>query len=269
MEYIDCKEVAHRWKEALRQSGVSAQLLVIQAGEDPASSAYIRGKIKDAEEIGFVCRHHHVPAHSREQVLGEVLAALDDAAADPTVDGVIVQLPLPFGLGFDDVKGHIPPEKDVDGFLPDSPFAPCTPAGVMDLLGELGVEPAGKLCVIAGRSDIVGKPLARLMTACDGTVALCHSRTPETLLHQLAGMADIFVSAVGKAGLFPADLFKDGAVVIDVGIDRTPEGLRGDIRGTGDAGDIRLTPVPGGVGLLTRATLMRHLLRAHQNRISE
>lgn len=269
MEYIDCKEVAHRWKEALRQSGVSAQLLVIQAGEDPASTAYIRGKIRDAEEIGFVCRHHHVPALDREQVLGEVLAALDAAAADPAVDGVIVQLPLPFGLGFDDVKGHIPPEKDVDGFLPDSPFAPCTPAGVMDLLGELGVELGGKLCVIAGRSDIVGKPLARLMTACDGTVALCHSRTPETLLHQLAGMADIFVSAVGKAGLFPAGLFKDGAVVIDVGIDRTPEGLRGDIRVTGDAGDIRLTPVPGGVGLLTRATLMRHLLRAHQNRISE
>jgi len=241
MEYIDCKEVAHRWKEALRQSGAKAQLLVIQAGDDPASAAYIKGKIRDAEEIGFVCRHHHVPAIDREQVLGEVLSALDAAAADEAVDGVIVQ---------------------------DSPFAPCTPAGVMDLLGELGVELGGKLCVIVGRSDIVGKPLARLMTAADGTVTLCHSRTPEELLHRLAGMADIFVSAVGKAGLIPARLFKDGAVVVDVGIDRTPEGLRGDIRVTEGTGDIRLTPVPGGVGLLTRATLMRHLLRAHQGRRS-
>lgn len=266
MEYINCKEVAHRWKEALRQSGVQARLLVIQAGDDPASAAYIKGKIRDAEEIGFACLHRHVPAHSREQVLREVLSALDGAAADASVDGVIVQLPLPFGLGFDDVKGHIPPEKDVDGFLPDSPFDPCTPAGVVDLLTELGVELRGKLCVIVGRSDIVGKPLARLMTARDGTVALCHSKTPEGLLHSLAGMADVFVSAVGKAGLFPASLFKDGAVVIDVGIDRTPEGLRGDIRVTEDAGDIRLTPVPGGVGLLTRATLMRHLLRAHRGR---
>lgn len=264
MELIDCKAVAQSWKDRILAQGGGAGLMVIQAGDDPASAAYVKGKLKDAQELSFQCWHRHIPAQSREQVLGEVLAALDQAAADPAVDGVIVQLPLPFGLTFDDVKGRIPANKDVDGFLPDSPFPPCTPHGVMMLLEDVGVEVSGKLCVIAGRSEIVGRPLAKLMTDANATVALCHSRTPVELLHRLAGMADVFVSAVGRPGFLTSDLFKDGAVVVDVGISRTQEGLRGDIAVVPNTGDIRLTPVPGGVGLLTRAALMTHTFQAHQ-----
>ena len=229
MEYIDCKSIAQKWKDEIKAHGIKAKFYVLQVGNDPASTAYINGKIKD-EELQY----------SME------------------ADGVILQLPLPFGLTMDDFKDHMNPDKDVDGFLTDSPFAPCTPDGIVQMLNEIGVSTEGALCVIAGRSDIVGKPMARLMTDANATVCLCHSFTDRKQAH-------ISVSAVGKPNFISSNLFKKGAVVIDVGINRTENGLCGDIFiDKTNTKNILITPVPGGVGLLTRAMLMQHILRAYE-----
>ena len=180
------------------------------------------------------------------------------------IGGVIGQLPLPFGVTFDDIKLWMANEKDVDGFLADSPFDPCTPDGIVQMLKEINVDIDGKLCVIAGRSNIVGKPLAEMMTRENATVVLCHSHTPVELLNQLVHDADIFISAVGQKDFIDSSKFKDGAVVIDVGINRTEHGICGDITINPNSNNILITPVPGGVGLLTRAMLMKHLLVAYQ-----
>lgn len=265
MDFIDCKAIAQKWKDEIKANGVEACLYVISAGDDPASAAYIRGKIKDAEELGFKCVHKHIDADNRDQLLMKLIHLLDELRYSMSVDGVIVQLPLPFDVTFNDIKPYLAEEKDVDGFLVDSPFNACTPDGIMQMLDEIGVSTESALCVIAGRSDIVGKPMARLMTDANATVCLCHSFTERKHLEELAKKADIFISAVGKPNFISSSIFKKGAVVIDVGINRTEDGLCGDIFiDKLNTKDILITPVPGGVGLLTRAMLMKHLLVAYQ-----
>ena len=264
MEFINCKAIAEKWKSEIKATGVNACLYVISAGDDPASAAYIKGKLKDAEDIGFKCVHKHIEADNRDQLLMNLTRLLNELQYSISVDGVIVQLPLPFGVTFDDIKLWMANEKDVDGFLADSPFDPCTPDGIVQMLKEINVDIDGKLCVIAGRSNIVGKPLAEMMTRENATVVLCHSHTPAALLDQLARDADIFISAVGQKDFIDSSKFKDGAVVIDVGINRTEHGICGDITINPNSNNILITPVPGGVGLLTRAMLMKHLLVAYQ-----
>lgn len=264
MEFINCKAIADKWKGEIKATGVNACLYVVSAGDDPASATYIKGKLKDAEDIGFKCVHKHIEANNRDQLLMNLTRLLDELQYNISVDGVIVQLPLPFGVAFDDIKTWMANEKDVDGFLADSPFDPCTPDGIVQMLKEINIDIDGKLCVITGRSDIVGKPLANMMTNENATVILCHSHTPKELLDQLACNADIFVSAVGQKDFIDSSKFKAGAVVIDVGINRTEQGICGDVTISPNSKEILITPVPGGVGLLTRAMLMKHLLTAYQ-----
>lgn len=265
MEFINCKSIAQKWKDKIKATGVKARLYVIQVGDDPASSTYIKGKVKDANEVGFECVHIHIQAITRDQVYHDVCVKLEELKYKPEADGVILQLPLPFGLSMNDFTDHMSDNKDVDGFLKTSPFAPCTPDGIIQMLYEIDIFPAGALCVIAGRSNIVGKPMAELMINENSTVSLCHSYTDRSMLEQLAKKADIFVSAVGKPNFISSSLFKKGAVVIDVGINRTENGLCGDIFiDRPNTKNILITPVPGGVGLLTRAMLMRHVLTAYQ-----
>ena len=202
----------------------------------------------------------------------DLLALIDELNAREDIDGILVQLPLPKGLDSRVLLDAIRPDKDVDCFHPvnvgklfsgqTGGFAPCTPAGVMDLLHEYGIEPTGKECVVLGRSNIVGKPMAALLLAEDGTVTICHSATPD--LAQKCATADILVSAVGKAGLVTGDMVKEGAVVVDVAMNRDAEGkLCGDVVMEEVAEKAAyLTPVPGGIGPMTRAELMRNTYRA-------
>lgn len=265
MTIIDCKSIAQKWKDEIKAHGIKAKFYVLQVGDDPASSTYIKGKIRDAQEVGFECVHIKIAAETPEQVYHEVSVTLEELKYRADADGVMLQLPLPFGLTMDDFKNHMNPDKDVDGFLIGSPFAPCTPDGIMQMLNEIGVSTEGKLCVVAGRSNIVGKPMAQIMTNANATVCLCHSFTKRKQLEHLAEGADIFVSAVGKPNFISSSVFKKGAVVIDVGINRTDNGLCGDIFiDKANTNDILITPVPGGVGLLTRAMLMRHILSAYE-----
>ena len=243
-------------------------LAVILVGDDPASRVYVTGKEKDCAECGFLSVEHKLPAETKQ---AELLALIQKLNGDGAVDGILVQLPLPKQLDEEAVLNAIDPEKDVDCFHPfnvgrlmsGSPvFLPCTPAGVMEMLREYGITPAGKRCVVLGRSNIVGKPMAALLVQQDGTVTTCHSRTPE--LAAFTREADILVSAVGRVGLVTADMVKPGAVVIDVAMNRNEAGkLCGDV--DFDAVEPKagyITPVPGGVGPMTRAVLMENLLTA-------
>lgn len=287
MQYIDCKTIAQKWKDRVKALSLPAKLCIIQAGDDPASNAYVKGKLKDCAEVGFAVDYRHIEPEDKEmsddttntapeeeklkktRLLGQIIEILKEAAADTSVNGIIVQLPLPHGITFDDFKAYIPPEKDVDGFLDNSPFAPCTPAAVISLLkDELGIKLSGKKCVVAGRSKIVGKPLVEMLLAENATVTVCHSKTPHWLLIAEAGVADIYISAVGKPHMLNADVFSYNTMVIDVGISREENRLCGDIMPSAfvskyDDG-IKITPVPGGVGLLTRAMLLRHLALAYE-----
>ena len=243
-------------------------LVVILVGEDPGSVSYVTGKAKASAEVGIRNTTIRKPETISEAELLGIIAELN---ADAEVDGILVQLPLPEPLEEAAVIAAIAPEKDVDCFHPynvgrlnigDPVFQPCTPAGVMEMLREYGISPAGKRCVVLGRSNIVGKPMAALLTQADGTVTLCHSKTPD--LADITRQADILVSAVGKVNCVTADMVKDGAVVIDVAMNRNEAGkLCGDVdfadlEGTASAA----TPVPGGVGGGTTAVLAQHLVRA-------
>ena len=256
--------------QALTAAGKPCRLTVLLAGEDPASAVYVRGKAKDCAECGIDSDVLRYPASvTTDELLTEV-ARLN---ADPAVSGILVQLPLPAGVDEKAVLRAIDPAKDVDGFTPVNTglmlqgqecFLPCTPAGCMYLLRQTGASAAGKRAVVLGRSNIVGKPMAVLLTAANATVTLCHSRTQE--LAAVCREADILVSAIGKTGFVTADMVKPGATVIDVGINRDAGGrLCGDV----DFEAVRkvagwITPVPGGVGLMTRAMLMVNTLRAAQ-----
>ena len=243
-------------------------LAVILVGDNQASRVYVTGKEKDCAECGFLSFEYKLPAETTQ---AELLELIDRLNGDEAVDGILAQLPLPEHLNEDQVLNAIHPEKDVDCFHPfnvgrlvigDPVFLPCTPAGVMEMLKEYDIPVAGKHCVVLGRSNIVGKPMGALLLQQSGTVTTCHSRTPD--LASFTRQADILVSAVGRVGLVTADMVKEGAVVIDVAMNRNAEGkLCGDV----DYASVEpkasyITPVPGGVGPMTRAMLMENLLTA-------
>ncbi|MGI5954289.1 bifunctional methylenetetrahydrofolate dehydrogenase/methenyltetrahydrofolate cyclohydrolase FolD [Dysosmobacter sp.] len=272
---IDGKALAAQVKEQVRREveTLSRQpgLAVILVGDNPASQVYVRGKESDCAECGIRSFSHRLPAQTSQKELLELVEQLNQDAA---VDGILCQLPLPEGLNEDQVIHAIAPDKDVDCFHPFNvgqmsigapTFLPCTPAGVMEMLRAYEIPVAGKRCVVLGRSNIVGKPMAMLLTQADGTVTVCHSRTPD--LAALTREADILVAAVGRVGLVTADMVRPGAVVIDVAMNRNADGkLCGDVVfDEVEAKASYITPVPGGVGPMTRAMLMRNILTAARN----
>lgn len=272
---IDGKAVSAQVKEEIKQevsqlkeNGVEIGLAVVIVGDDPASQVYVRNKEKACEFVGFNSYKYALPAETTEE---ELLALIDKLNNDDKVDGILVQLPLPKHLDDKLIINNIRPDKDVDAFHPvnvghimvgDYSFLPCTPAGVMKLIDSTGVDVAGKECVVIGRSNIVGKPQAMLLLHRSGTVTVCHSKTKN--LKEVCSRADILVAAVGRAKMITADYIKEGAVVIDVGMNRDENGkLCGDV----DFEDCKdkagyITPVPGGVGPMTIAMLMQNTLTA-------
>lgn len=255
-------EVAEAVRE-LRAKGVHPGLTVVRVGEDPASAIYVRGKRKDCEEVGIRSDEHHLPATTSQAELMALVARLD---ADRAVHGILVQLPLPKGLDERAVLDAIDPRKDADGFHPFNVGAlsigipgtprPCTPAGIMRMLDEARVDPKGRRALVVGRSNIVGKPMAAMLLERHATVTVAHSRTAD--LPAEVGRADILVAAIGKAELVKGAWVKEGAVVIDVGMNRLEDGkLAGDVEYAGAARRASaITPVPGGVGPMTRAMLL-------------
>lgn len=254
--------------EQLKQRGIRPCLAVILVGEDPASQVYVAGKERDCAQCGMESRLYRLPADITQAALLELLAQL---AADREVHGILVQLPLPAQIDEQTVIAAIPPEKDVDGFTPvnlgrmligQPCFVPCTPAGCLEMIASTGVSLDGKHAVVVGRSNIVGKPAAVLLLQRNATVTVCHSRTEDLADH--CRRADVLVAAVGKAGFITGDMVKPGAVVIDVGINRGADGkLCGDVDFAAASEKASfITPVPGGVGLMTRAMLMENTLRA-------
>ena len=271
-QILDGKALAKKIKEQVAAEAAALPrkpgLAVILVGENPASQVYVRGKEKDCDECGILNLGCKIPAETSEEELLEIIAKLN---ADPAVDGILVQLPLPKHIDEGKVLRAISPAKDVDCFHPENvgemmvgdPICwPCTPFGVMELLREYGISASGKHCVVLGRSNIVGKPMTLLLLRDNGTVTVCHSRTPD--LKEQCLQADILVSAVGKVGLVTADMVKEGAVVIDVAMNRDENGkLCGDVDYAAVAEKASfITPVPGGVGPMTRAVLMRNVLAA-------
>ena len=253
---------------ALKAQGVNPCLAVILVGENPASQVYVRGKINDCAQCGIESRSINLPADTTQETL---LAEVKKLADDPAVHGILVQLPLPEQIDEKAVIDAIPPEKDVDGFSPinvgrmqigEPCYLPCTPAGCIRMIESTGTEIAGKNAVVIGRSNIVGKPAALLLLAKNATVTICHSKTKN--LKEVCAAADILVAAVGREGFVTGDMVKPGAVVIDVGINRGADGkLHGDVN-FAEAGEKAgyITPVPGGVGPMTRAMLMLNTVEA-------
>jgi methylenetetrahydrofolate dehydrogenase (NADP+)/methenyltetrahydrofolate cyclohydrolase len=257
---INCKEIAQKWKNEC--VGINAHLAIIQVGDNPASNSYIKGKLKDCDEVGFKSSHYKLDAEVTEEELTELILKLNN---DKDVNGIIVQLPLPKHIDAIKIVNLVAVEKDVDGFLYESEFTPCTPMGVVNLLDEINVDVNGKFVVVLGRSEFVGKKAADLLLAKNATVAICHSKTPIDVRDSLLKSADIVISAVGSAKLFEAIHVKDGAIVIDVGINRNDFGkLCGDFV-PDENRDILYTSVPGGVGLLTRAMLLKNTYAAYMN----
>ena len=269
---IDGKALAAKCKARVAKEveGLSRRpgLAVIIVGDDPASRTYVNSKRKDCDECGIYSEEYALPADAGQGALMEIIESLNGRS---DIDGILCQLPLPGGYDEEAVLLAIDPDKDVDGFHPINVgrlstgqpcFAPCTPAGVMEMLKEYGVDPKGKECVVVGRSNIVGKPMAMLLLSAHGTVTVCHSRTPD--LGTVCRRADILVAAVGKRNLITADMVKEGAVVIDVAMNRNEAGkLCGDMDYLAVAEKASLiTPVPGGVGPMTRAMLMVNTLEA-------
>lgn len=250
------------------EQGIVPGLAVIIVGEDPASKVYVRNKHRACEEVGFASFGYELPADTTEQ---ELLALVEKLNRDDAVHGILVQLPLPKHLDEEKILLAIDPKKDVDAFHPynvgkimigNYDFLPCTPAGVMELLRRSQIEISGKECVIVGRSNIVGKPQAMLLLQANGTVTICHSRTKD--LREVCRRADILIAAIGKPEFFDASFVKEGAVVIDVGINRRADGtLCGDVNFEAvEPIASYITPVPGGVGPMTIAMLMQNTLTA-------
>ena len=259
--------VADEVKE-LKENGIEPCLAVILVGDDPASRVYVNNKKKACEFCGIRSLEYVLPAETKEEELIELVEKLNN---DKSVNGILCQLPLPKHLDEKKVLNLIKPEKDVDAFHPenvghimigDFNFLPCTPAGIMEMLRYENIDLDGKNCVVIGRSNIVGKPMAMLLINASGTVTVCHSRTQN--LAEICRSADILVSAVGKADFVKADMVKEGAVVIDVGMNRNAEGkLCGDVAYDEVAPKCSyITPVPGGVGPMTITMLMRNTLYA-------
>lgn len=255
--------------------GYAPGLAVVIVGDDPASHVYVRNKHRACEEVGFVSKGYALPAESTEE---ELLRLIDELNRDDSVHGILVQLPLPKHIRESIIISAISPDKDVDAFHPVNvgkimtghyTFLPCTPAGIIEILRYYGIDPTGKYCVVIGRSNIVGKPMALLLLERNGTVTICHSKTKG--LSDITRQADILVAAVGKPCFVTADMVKPGAVVIDVGINRTPEGkLCGDVDEASVATIASaLTPVPGGVGPMTITMLLNNTLTAAEHLASK
>ena len=276
MILLDGKALAAKVKEEVRAQAAllprKPGLAVILVGNDPASRVYVTSKRKDCEACGIYSEEYALLESTTQEELLELVAELNGR---PDLDGILVQLPPARHLDESAVLEAIAPEKDVDGFHPVSAgnlligrpgFLPCTPAGVMAMLDEYGIDSAGKRAVVVGRSNIVGKPMALLLLRRDATVTLCHSKTPE--LGELCRQADILVSAAGRRGLITGDMVKEGAAVVDVAMNRDEAGkLCGDVVFAEAAARAAwITPVPGGVGPMTRAMLMKNTLLAAQNR---
>lgn len=272
MNIIDGKAVSLAVKERIRdeiaEDKLKIGLAVVIVGNNQASRVYVNNKKKACEFCGITSFEYALPEETSE---GELLELVETLNGDPNVNGILVQLPLPGQINEKTVIEHISPKKDVDAFhavnagrimIGDYAFLPCTPAGVMELIHSTGVEISGKECVVIGRSNIVGKPMAMLLLHENATVTVCHSKTRN--LSEVCSRADILVSAVGRANFVTPDMVKEGAVVIDVGMNRNGEGkLCGDV----DFEAVRdkcsfITPVPGGVGPMTIAMLMENTLRA-------
>ena len=262
-------QICEKVSKLRRQPG----LAVILVGDNPASQVYVRNKERDCAQCGIMCYDYHLPQDASQEDVLDLVEKMNNYGA---VDGILVQLPLPEQIDERVVLEAIAPDKDVDAFHPENVgrimqgqayYKPCTPAGVMEILHEYGIDPAGKHCVVVGRSNIVGKPMAMLLLHENATVTICHSRTPD--LKAQCRQADILVSAVGKTGLITADMVKPGAVVIDVAMNRNEAGkLCGDV----DFAAVSqvasyITPVPGGVGPMTRAMLMENTYKAAKCRI--
>jgi methylenetetrahydrofolate dehydrogenase (NADP+)/methenyltetrahydrofolate cyclohydrolase len=277
---IDGKAVAAAVRERVKadvaafreEVGRPPGLATVLVGEDPASHVYVGMKRRNSEEVGIRSVHHEPDASISE---AELLALVGDLNADEEVDGILVQLPLPDHIDENAVVAAIDPAKDVDGLTPVSAgllahgtpgLVPCTPAGVMELLDHEGVELEGAEAVVVGRSKLVGVPVARLLLARNATVTICHSRTHD--LDEVCRRADVLVAAVGVPRLLGAAAIKPGAVVIDVGVNRLEEGLCGDVDFE-SASEVAaaITPVPGGVGPMTIAMLLRNTLRAARRRV--
>lgn len=274
-QIIDGKKISQEIKDELKEKvaklkeqGTEIALAVIQVGEDPASSVYVRNKKRACEYIGIESVAYEIPEATTQD---ELLAIIDDCNKNPKINGILVQLPLPDHIDEDTVIKAIAPEKDVDGFHPQSVgamtigepgFLPCTPAGIIQLLKRSGVEIEGKECVIIGRSNIVGKPMALLLLRENGTVTICHSRTKN--LKEVAKRADILVVAIGRPKFIDESYVKEGAVVIDVGIHRDANNkLCGDVDFDRVAPHTSaITPVPGGVGPMTIAMLMNNCVES-------
>ena len=277
-QIIDGKAVSASLRQAIKAetaqlsaSGTTPGLAVILVGDDPASHVYVNNKKKGCAEVGFYSEVYELPASTTQQ---ELLALVEKLNKQENIHGILVQSPLPKHLDEEAVVLAIDPSKDVDAFHPvnvghimigDYRFLPCTPAGIMELLKAVDIDPKGKECVVIGRSNIVGKPMAMLLLHAHGTVTICHSRTKD--LAEVTRRADILVSAVGKAGFVTADMVKPGAVVIDVGMNRNAQNkLCGDV----DFEAVKevagyITPVPGGVGPMTITMLLRNTLTAAKN----
>ena len=271
-QYIDGKALAAKVKAQVREEAAKLPrkpgLAVILVGENPASKVYVAGKEKDCTECDIVSFPYKLSEETTQEDLLQLISELNNREE---VDGILVQLPLPKHLDEREVINAIAPDKDVDCFHPvnvgkmsigEPAFLPCTPAGCMEMLKEYEIDVRGKRCVVLGRSNIVGKPMAMLLTAADGTVTTCHSRTVD--LPAICAEADILVSAIGKTKFVTTDMVKDGAVVIDVAMNRDENGkLCGDVDFAAVAPKCSyITPVPGGVGPMTRAMLMENILTA-------
>ena len=268
-------EIKEATEKLVAESGVRPGLAVIIVGEDPASQVYVRNKKRACDEVGFYSESYELPESTTQD---ELNALVDRLNKDENIHGILCQLPLPKHLDENEVIMRIDPKKDVDAFHPenvgkimigDYSFLPCTPAGVMALLERSGIDVCGKECVVVGRSNIVGKPQAMLLLHANGTVTICHSRTKN--LAEVCRRADILVAAIGKADFFTGDMIKEGAVVIDVGMNRRADGkLTGDV----DFASVEpkasyITPVPGGVGPMTITMLMQNTLTAAKNAIKK
>lgn len=277
MQIIDGKALAKRIREnlkaevdELKSQGIIPKLAVILVGEDPASQIYVRNKSKACNEVGIEFEEIIL---SEETTMEELLNIIDNLNERKDITGILLQSPIPKHLDINEAFRRISPEKDVDGFNPinvgklclnQDTFVSCTPYGIMKMLEAYGVDPRGKHAVILGRSNIVGKPMSLCLLNKDATVTICHSKTQN--LKEITKQADILVAAIGKKHFVTADMVKDGAVVIDVGINRTEEGLFGDV----DFENVKekaslITPVPGGVGPMTIAMLLNNVVKGTRN----
>ena len=272
---LNGKEVSQRIKDELKEEvkklkndNIFPGLAVIIVGDDPASRVYVNSKKKACEEIGIYSQEYALPENTTQD---ELLDLVEKLNGDTKINGILVQLPLPSHIDEEAVINAISPKKDVDAFHPvnvgkimigNYDFLPCTPAGVMELIKESGIDISGKECVVVGRSNIVGKPQAMLLLHQNGTVTICHSRTKD--LAEKTKNADILIAAVGKPNFITGDMIKEGAVVIDVGINRiAPKKLVGDVDfESAEKKASAITPVPGGVGPMTIAMLMKNTVKA-------